>query len=571
MATTSRCDLILIHPPSVYDFREKTIFYGPISDVIPSSTVFEMYPVGFLTMAAYLRKHGYRVRIVNLALLMMRRRDFDAEAHLRSLDARLFGIDLHWLPHAHGSIEVARLLKRLHPSTPIVMGGISATYFHEELIEEPAVDFVLRGSVTEPALLELMRHLDGVTDLAAVAGLDYVDGGRPRSNPPASPPLALDVYGLDLGMLVRDVLLRLDFWSCVPFHAWWRHPITAVFTVRGCDRGCVTCGASHAAFGRFMNQVHPVRRSPAAIVAQAAQLGTISRAPIFLVGDLLDGGADYARAAIEGLGALQLDNRITFEFFAPPPPPIIELIDRSLRNWSAELSPESHDPEVRAKLGKARYSNAAMEAAITAVMASRCAQLDLFFMVGLPLQTYDSVLATVDYVGALFAAHDRRLSAFVTPMGPFIDPGSDGFERAEALGYRLYAKTLAEHRALLENRDWAHILNYETHWMTRRQIVEATYDGAERLNDLKQRHGRVDDATADGVRRRLAAARSIKARLDAAGEGPLDAKLHANLLGEIRAYSEATINDKAELFPPKAFLKNFRVVGSLKTALRWRG
>ena len=149
----------LIHPPSVYDFRKRTIFYGPISDVIPSSPVFEMYPMGFLTLATYLRRHGHRVRIVNLALKMMRSRRFDAERALARLRPQLFGIDLHWLPHAHGAIEVSRLLKRLHPEIPIVFGGISATYFHDELIAEPSVDFVLRGSVTEPNLLALVEEL----------------------------------------------------------------------------------------------------------------------------------------------------------------------------------------------------------------------------------------------------------------------------------------------------------------------------------------------------------------------------------------------------------------------------
>jgi radical SAM superfamily enzyme YgiQ (UPF0313 family) len=156
-----RPDLVLIHPPSVFDFRERAIAYGPISDVIPSTPVFEMYPVGFLTMAAYLRRHGYRVRIVNLALLMLRSRRFDPAKYLARLRPKMFGIDLHWLPHALGSIEVARLLKRLHPEIPIVLGGISATYFHDELIREPAVDFVLRGTLTEPSLLALMRALDG--------------------------------------------------------------------------------------------------------------------------------------------------------------------------------------------------------------------------------------------------------------------------------------------------------------------------------------------------------------------------------------------------------------------------
>jgi len=69
-----RTDLLLLHAPSVYDFREHAILYGPVSDMIPSSTVFEMYPLGFLTMASYLYERGLRVRIVNLALRMTRRR-----------------------------------------------------------------------------------------------------------------------------------------------------------------------------------------------------------------------------------------------------------------------------------------------------------------------------------------------------------------------------------------------------------------------------------------------------------------------------------------------------------------
>ena len=49
-------DLLLLHAPSVYDFREHAILYGPVSDMVPSSTVFEMYPLGFLTIAEYLHE-----------------------------------------------------------------------------------------------------------------------------------------------------------------------------------------------------------------------------------------------------------------------------------------------------------------------------------------------------------------------------------------------------------------------------------------------------------------------------------------------------------------------------------
>src|SRR6185436_2977238 len=181
-------DVVLIHPPSVLDFRERPIFYGPISDVIPSSPVFEMYPIGFLTLAAFLRRHGYRVHIVNLALLMMRSSRFDPERFLRRLRPKLFGIDLHWLPLAHGGPALATLLKRIHPGIPIVFGGISATYFHRELIDDPAVDFVLRGAVTEPSLLALVHELDGARRFDRVPGLTWKDANGVRANADAAPP-----------------------------------------------------------------------------------------------------------------------------------------------------------------------------------------------------------------------------------------------------------------------------------------------------------------------------------------------------------------------------------------------
>jgi len=556
-------DLILLHPPSVWDFRERAIFYGPISDVIPSTPLFEMYPVGFLTLAAYLRRHGFRVRIINLALKMMRDPSFEPEPYLARLRPLLFGIDLHWLPHVHGSLALANLLDRLHPDIPTVFGGISASYFHEELIQEPGVDFVLRGSICEPHLLALVRELkSGRRDFASVPHLDWKSEDSYHSNPAAPTPHDLDEYPFNLGMMVRQVLGRLDFWTNVPFQQWWRHPITAIFTVRGCDRGCVTCGASHAAFQRYMSGHHPFRKSPEGIAAQASQLATMTRAPIFLVGDLQDGGEDYARDVVERLGRLRLRNRITFELFAPPSTALIEHIDRSIPRWGAELSPESHDERVRELMGKSSYRNAELESCIESILATRCEQLDLFFMVGLPEQTYQSVLETMRYVESLFQRFDRRLSAFMTPMGPFLDPGSDGFENGEKVGYQPLARTLKEHRALWEGSDWEHILGYQSRWMTRRDIVNATYDGAEKLNELKVRFGRISPELGAAVAARLAAARELKRKLERTGTDSFAAS--EPLMREVRSFSQATLNDKRELFPPGAFLRNFRVGGALK-------
>lgn len=100
-----KADLVLIHAPSLYDFREKDVHHGPISDLIPSTPVFELYPVGFLTLLTYLGKRGYKVRILNVATRMLMDASFDVEKEIRKIDAAIYGIDLHWMVHVQGAVE----------------------------------------------------------------------------------------------------------------------------------------------------------------------------------------------------------------------------------------------------------------------------------------------------------------------------------------------------------------------------------------------------------------------------------------------------------------------------------
>ena len=108
----AKMDLILLHPPSVYDFRERPAMHGPISDVIPSTPVFEMYPLGFVSMVGFLEQHGYRARIINLAVKMLRRPSLDVEKVIAKLDAQAIGFDLHWLAHAAGALDLAEMVKK---------------------------------------------------------------------------------------------------------------------------------------------------------------------------------------------------------------------------------------------------------------------------------------------------------------------------------------------------------------------------------------------------------------------------------------------------------------------------
>ncbi|MEP6884844.1 MAG: TIGR04190 family B12-binding domain/radical SAM domain protein [Gammaproteobacteria bacterium] len=551
--------MLLLHAPSVYDFRKRSILYGPVSDMVPSSTVFEMYPLGFLTIASYLHDRGLSVRIVNLALRMMNSRRFDVPKFLAKQHPKAIGIDLHWLPHAHGALEVARIAKELHPEVPIIMGGLSSTYFHRELIEYPQVDFVLRGDSTEPPLHQLLLALKNGTSLHEIPNLTWKDAAGVHINPLTFLPMTLDYVDLRPDLMVEMVLRYRDLQSTLPFNGWWSNPITTVFTVKGCAFECVTCGSSATTCLHLTKRSKPAYRSPASLVANMQDIGRLAHGPIVLVGDLLMAGTEHAAEVLERLRTADLPNNIVFEFFALPPASFLRDIDRCVRHWSMEFSPESHEQAVRdAQEGEIGYTTEDMENIISEALRLRCTRIDIFFMIGLPAQTKASVRETIEYCGRLFQLGDKRLSCFISPMGPFIDPGSRGFEQPEKFGYRLFARTLEQHRQLLIQPTWEYILNYETKWMTRRELVDATYDAAQRLNELKVEHGRLSKQRGRGVAKGIAAARALRARLD---EGMVKGTLsdaEQTLTGEITRFSVSTVCDKRELFWPRRVL-NFRI------------
>jgi len=103
--------------------------------------------------------------------------------------------------------------------------------------------------------------------------------------------------------------------------------------------------------------------------------------------------------------------------------------------------------------------------------------------------------------------------------------------------------------------------------MTRRRIVEATYDAAERLNRLKAETMRIAPHLAAAVQGRIDRARTLRSTLDALGDEITGSETHTRLLEDLRSFSAATMNDKTELFPLRALVSNFRWWGVLRALL----
>jgi B12-binding domain/radical SAM domain protein len=510
-------DLVLLHAPSVYDFREKAILYGPVADLIPSSSMFEMYPIGLTSIAEYLEAAGYRVRIVNLAVRMLSDKKFDAEAFIRKLEAPLFGIDLHWLVSSHGAIEVAKIVKKYHPEAKVILGGFSSTYFYKELMGYPEIDYVMRGDTTEEPLRQLMACLKDKRQPAEVPNLVWRDSqGGVRENPFAYIPADLSpVMVGHFSNTVRSVIRYRDLASYAPFKDWTDYPITAVLTCKGCNENCVICGGSAAAFRKFYGRDRPAFRSPEAVIQDIKQIENFSTGPIFILGDLLHAGEEYADEVLRRLEKLGVKNQMILELFNPAPTELLQRMGRACPNFCLEISPESHDPKVRKASGR-NYSNEDLERTMADALEAGCSRLDIFFMIGLPQQTPRSVMDTADYCDYLFQKfnEDKRFFPFIAPISPFLDPGSLGFEQPQRYGYKVLFKTLEEHRQALVAPSWKYSLNYETDWMSRQQIVDTAYEAIIRLNRLRAKYNTISVEMADIGEQRVKAAWEMANRID---------------------------------------------------------
>jgi clorobiocin biosynthesis protein CloN6 len=191
------------------------------------------------------------------------------------------------------------------------------------------------------------------------------------------------------------------------------------------------------------------------------------------------------------------------------------------------LSPESHDPLVSRLAGRGNYTMEQMEAWIPRALDRGVAGILIWFFIGMPEQPPQSVMATVAYAGKLMKKFaGKNVLPLLCPMVPFLDPGSRFFEEPDRHGYRIYHRTLEEHRQAMVEPLWHRRLNYETRWLSRRQLQDVSYDAIGRLAQIKGElgvlPGRISQVVTDTIRETRGLLGEMEAALAADGKLPVD-------------------------------------------------
>ncbi len=522
-------DLFLIHPPSVFDFRERddmVFAYLSDSDSVNITSIYEMFPLGFFSIKDRLAKHGFTTEIVNLASLMLMHPDIDVDRLLARLVAPVYGIDLHWMAHCQGSIEVARRIKSIHPDSLVIFGGITATYYAKELIQYPEVDVVVQGYDTLEPLTLLMESIrrEGM-NFTHIPNLLYKDQRgevvatgfthKPAEN-------------------YNEAVVDWSYYKGTPNNP-TATKLIMTLPNSGCARDCSWCGGSSYAYKNIMGVSKTlVQKNIDHVVKELYSMGEGARTTTIYALQCYSESPSRLRRYLDAVREMGYKS-VYFEQYHLTDLKMLRMMADSTHAFIM-LSPESHDLTISRLAGRGNYTMEEMEDWIWQALDAGIAGVMVWFFIGMPRQTPQSVLDTVAYSEALlrkFRGHN--VIPLICPMVPFLDPGSRFFERPEKHGYRLFYRTLEEHRQAVMKPLWHERLNYETVWMSRREIQEVTYQAVARLVEIKGELGVLPSAVCRSILATIAETEGLLAEVDRAVH--LDGHLPEELKGRIRQYN----------------------------------
>lgn len=520
--------MFLLHAPSVYDFRDRDdilFAYLSDSDSVNVTSVYEMYPIGWFSIKQQLADHDLDCQIVNIASLMLKHPNLDVERLIGRLEAPVFGFDLHWMTQCNGAIELAKAVKRIHPESLIVFGGISATYFARELIRYPQVDVVVQGYDTLAPVTQLVEAVvRGGRDFSSIPNLLYKEKDQVETTGFSHKPTT------DYNNVRND-------WSY-----YQNTPVTPlssklIMTLpnTGCAHDCGWCGGSRFAYRNIMEVDRTlVRKDNDLIVEELKTMGEAARHTSIYALQCYSEGKTRMHTYLDAVRDLGYRS-VFFEQFNLTPGDTLKKMGASTDSYIM-LSPESHDPKISKAAGRGTYTMAEMEEWIPRALDAGVKGVMIWFFIGMPYQDSQSVRDTVAYSERLISKFaGSSVLPLICPMVPFLDPGCRFFEEPDKYGYRIHHRTLEQHRQAMVEPLWYRRLNYETEWLSRRDIQDVSYEAIERLVSIKGEHGVLSSVFCEAVLKTIEQTKRLLAEMDHALS--LDGRLPATLRDEMRAYN----------------------------------
>ena len=217
--------ILLVNP--TIDKEQK---YGKLASMLLTPSV----PFSLVFLGTYLKHHNYDVRIYDeqFELLTADRLQKLIDDYKPGLIG--FTCTTASIARAH---ELAADIKQISGEIQVLLGNIHPTVLPEECLEDKNIDLVVRGE-GELTIIEYLEALRNSGSYSKVAGISFREDGRYIHTPDRE-------YMNDL-----DVFPQVD-WGLLTDHSNGTYNIEWILTSRGCPYKCIFCSARSVSGYRY--------------------------------------------------------------------------------------------------------------------------------------------------------------------------------------------------------------------------------------------------------------------------------------------------------------------------------
>ena len=395
-----KVDCLFLHVPKFKNY------YRPIDQFI----WINLLPMGVLGLADLLQRHHISTQIVHLGVEWIEDHDFSILTYIQEKTPRIVAIDLHWHHQSFDAIEVAKKVKAAFPNIHVLLGGFTASIFHEEIMRNfDAVDGIIRGEAEVP-IVELAKVLlQGEGDLFSVPNLTWRRKGRVLVNPLSYVASEQDLNNLSFSnfsllknyatyiryigqfFYVKGVSKKKNFWMYS-----LKSPIYDLAVGRGCPVQCTWCGGGVVSQKMISGRTAVVFRGVEEVLQSIKEAIAHGYETFHICFDPYPQKPEYFLRLFSRIREERLRMECFFESFGLPTIDFIRSFKETFPGSKSliALSPEVGSDRLRSIHKGYAYTNEALMECLDQLKEHRV-NCDLFFSFGIPFEKKEDVLQTI--------------------------------------------------------------------------------------------------------------------------------------------------------------------------------
>ena len=395
-----KLDCLFLHVPKLINY------YRPINHFI----WINFLPMGLLGLADLLQRHGISTQIMHLGVEWIENHNFSILEYIKEKKPRVLAIDLHWHHQSFDVMEIVKKVKAAFPSVYILLGGFTASFFHEEIMRNfDAVDGIIRGEAEVPILGLMDALFQGKEDLFSVPNLTWRRKGRVLVNPlsyfaseddlnqlsftnfPLLKNYPIYIRYIGQPFYVKGVSKEKNFWMYS-----LKSPIYHLTVGRGCPVQCTWCSGNIPSQEMVAGRKEVTFRGPEEVLRSIREAVSYGYETFHICFDPFPKNPEYFLNLFSRIREENIRMNCFFESFGLPTIHFIKSFKETFPGPKSfiALSPDVGSDRVR-KIHKGNsYTNRELAGCLDQLREHQVF-CDLFFTLGVPFEKEEDLHQTI--------------------------------------------------------------------------------------------------------------------------------------------------------------------------------